>query len=113
GGDDGQPHSVGADGTFLPRNTPTVFNVAFNSAFNWDGSLATLEAQAEQALLNPAVMQTTWPRLLAKLRADPDYPPAFAAAYPGGLTPANVLDALASYERSLITPNAPFDRYLR
>jgi cytochrome c peroxidase len=113
GGDDGQPRSPGVDGTLLPRNTPTVFNVAFDFALNWDGSLPTLEAQAERALLNPAVMQTTWPELLAKLQADPDYLGAFTAAYPDGLTPANVVDALASYERSLITPNARFDRYLR
>jgi cytochrome c peroxidase len=72
-----------------------------------------LEAQAERVLLNPAVMHTTWPELLAKLRAEPTYGAAFQAAYPDGLTAANVLDALATYERSLITPNAPFDRYLR
>ena len=58
-------------------------------------------------------MHTTWPALLAKLRAAPDYRAAFTALYPGGLTPAHVLDALATYERSLVTPNARFDHYLR
>ncbi len=113
GGADGQPHSLSADGTPLSRNTPTIFNVAFNFSYNWDGAAATLEAQAEQVLLNPAVMHTTWPELLAKLRRDPGYAATFKAAYPDGLTPANVLDALATYERSLITPDARFDRYLR
>jgi cytochrome c peroxidase len=113
GGADGQPRALSADGTPLPRNTPTVFNVAFNFAYHWDGALPTLEAQAERVLLNPAVMHTTWPELLAKLRADPAYAATFQAAYPDGLTAANVLDALATYERSLITPNARFDRYLR
>jgi cytochrome c peroxidase len=113
GGDDGQPRALRADGSPLARNAPTVFNVAFNFAFHWDGALPTLEAQAERVLLNPAVMNTTWPELLAKLRAAPDYAATFRAIYADGLTAANVLDALATYERSLITPNARFDRYLR
>jgi cytochrome c peroxidase len=113
GGDDGQPQPRGADGSLLPRNAPTVFNVAFNFVFHWDGALPTLEAQAEQVLLNPSTMRTSWPEVLGKLQADRDYVAAFNAAYPDGLTSANVLDALATCEPSLITPNAPFDRYLR
>jgi cytochrome c peroxidase len=113
GGDDKQPLALSANGTPMPRNTPTVFNVAFNFAYHWDGALPTLEAQAERVLLNPEVMHTTWPEVLAKLRADPAYVAAFKDAYPDGLRAANVLDALATYERSLITPNGRFDRYLR
>jgi cytochrome c peroxidase len=113
GADAGQLRALRADGTPLSRNAPTVFNVAFNFAFHWDGALPTLEAQAERVLLNPAVMNTTWPELLAKLRADPGYAATFKAIYADGLTAANVLDALATYERPLITPNARFDRYLR
>ena len=95
------------------RNTPTIFNVGLNAAFNWDGIANTLEAHAEIVLLNPRLMNTTWPELLAKLQADADYVTSFNTAYPEGLTRANVLDALASFERSLLTPNARFDRYLR
>jgi cytochrome c peroxidase len=58
-------------------------------------------------------MNATWPELLAKLQADADYVTRFNTAYTGGLTRANVVDALASFERSLLTPNARFDRYLR
>jgi cytochrome c peroxidase len=58
-------------------------------------------------------MNTTWPELLAKLQADADYVTRFNTAYEDGLMPANVLDALASFERSLLTPNSRFDRYLR
>jgi cytochrome c peroxidase len=104
---------LSANGTPLLRNTPTVFNVAFNFSYHWDGAVPTLEAQAERVLLNPAVMHTTWPEVLGKLRADPNYTAPFKAAYPDGLTPANILDALATYERSLITPNARLDQYLR
>jgi cytochrome c peroxidase len=113
GGADGLPRPMTATGTLHARNTPTIFNVAFNAAYNWDGGVYTIEAHAERVLLSPALMHTTWPTLLAKLQAIPDYRAAFTALYPGRLTPAHVLDALATYERSLVTPNARFDRYLR
>jgi cytochrome c peroxidase len=113
GGDDGLPQAMAATGTRLLRNTPTIFNVAFNAACNWDGGVRTLEAHAERVLLSPALMHTTWPELLAKLHKIPDYQAAFTALYPGRLTPAHVLDALVTYERSLVTPNSRFDRYLR
>jgi cytochrome c peroxidase len=112
GGMDGLPRAHAADGTVVLRNTPTVFNVGLNTTFNWDGSAETLESHAELVLLNPNLMHTTWPELLAKLRGDAAYVTHFNAAY-GGLMPAYVLDALATFERSLLTPNARFDRYLR
>jgi cytochrome c peroxidase len=113
GGDDAVPHSMGAQGDALARNAPTVFNVAFNAFFNWDGGAPSLEVQAERVLLNPKVMNNTWPELIGKLRADPDYPAAFRALYPEGLSSASLIDALVSFEQSLVTPNARFDRYLR
>jgi cytochrome c peroxidase len=113
GGMDGQPRPITAKGTLHPRNTPTLFNVGLNAVLNWDGIATTLEAHAQIVLLHPRLMHTTWPELLAKLQADTDYVTGFNAAYAGGLRPANVLDALASFERSLLTPNARFDRYLR
>ena len=112
GGMDGRARAVGVDGVRL-RNTPTLFNVGFNFFFNWDGGSTTLEAHAERLLMNPRVMKMTWPELLAGLRADPQYAADFAAAYSDGLNQANLLNALASFERSLITPNSRFDRYLR
>jgi cytochrome c peroxidase len=113
GGMDGLPRAHAADGTLSLRNTPTIFNVGLSTSFNWDGIANTLEAHAEFVLLNPNLMRTTWPELLAKLRVDADYMSSFKAAYAAGLTAANVLDALASFERSLLTPNSRFDRYLR
>jgi cytochrome c peroxidase len=65
GGADGVPRAMTATGTLHPRNTPTIFNVAFNVAFNWDGGVRTLEAHAERVLLSPALMHITWPALLA------------------------------------------------
>ncbi len=113
GGMDAKPRAVATDGKARLRNTPTLFNVAFNFAFNWDGATRTLEDHAQRLLANPAVMDSKWPDLLARLAADPDYARLFAAAFADGLTQANVLSALAAFERSLATPNAPVDRYLR
>jgi cytochrome c peroxidase len=113
GGMDGRPRAITANRTLHRRNTPTIFNVALNAGFNWDGVANTLEAHAEIVLLHPSLMNTTWPELMAKLQADADYLNRFNTAYAAGLMPANVLDALASFERSLLTPNARFDRYLR
>lgn len=113
GGDDNRAHTAGADGEPLDFNAPTVFNAAQSFRLNWRGNYRSLEGQAEAVLLDQRVMNTTWPELLAKLRADPGYAEAFAAIYGGGPEPAHVLDALATFQRSLLTPNARFDRYLR
>jgi cytochrome c peroxidase len=112
GGMDGRRGVIAANGSYV-RNTPTIFNVRFNPFFNWDGIATTLEQQAELVLFNPRLMHTHWPQVLGKLRADRDYVGRFDGAYSQEPTRANVLDALASYERSLVTPNARFDRYLR
>jgi cytochrome c peroxidase len=113
GGMDGRARAITPVGTLNARNTPTVFNAALNSSLNWDGVANTLEAHAETVLLSPNVMNTTWPELLAKLRADGGYLAAFRTTYQQRPNQANVLDALASFERSLITPNSRFDRHLR
>jgi cytochrome c peroxidase len=113
GGDDGLPRSRGADGKPLNFNSPTVFNAMLSFRLTWRGNFRSPEAFIEAVLLNPRLMNTSWDELLSKLRADADYRKAFAAIDPGGLKPAHVLDALAAYHRSLVTPNARFDQYLR
>lgn len=110
---DGNPRASTNDGVARMRNTPTLFNVAFNYSFNWDGATTTLEQHARRLLADPWVMHVQWPALLQGLRDDVEYQTRFVAAYPDGITEANVLDALAEYERSLVTPNARIDRYLR
>jgi cytochrome c peroxidase len=113
GGDDGQVRSRGADGRPLDFNTPTIFNVAISFRLNWRGNFRTLEEQNESVLLNPRIMNTTWAELLAKLRGDRDYSKSFLAVYGGAPTAGNVLNALATFQRSLLTPNSRFDRRLR
>lgn len=113
GGDDGLSRSIAANGQLLEFNAPTIFNVAFNFRFNWRGNFRTLEAQNEAALLDDGLMGTNWGELTAKLGADPDYAKRFNRLYGTRPERANVLDVLAAYQRSLVTPNARFDRYLR
>jgi cytochrome c peroxidase len=110
---DGQSHALAGNGLARLRNTPTIFNVALNFWFNWDGSAHTLKAHAAQLLGNPAEMNTTWPELQRKLTRDADYVSAFRAAYADGLTWNNVIAALVAFERSLSTPHSRFDEYLR
>lgn len=113
GGTDRRPVSVGVGGASGQLNTPTIFNVALNFVQFWDGRAASLEAQVAGPLHNPVEMASSWAQAIAALSEAPEYREAFARAYPEGITEGSITDALATFERSLITPNAPFDRYLR
>ncbi|WP_295996920.1 cytochrome c peroxidase [Rugamonas sp.] len=113
GGADSRPRSAGHDGRFTELNTPTVLNAALNFRQFWDGRAATLEDQIEQVVQNPVEMGSTWPAVVAKVARDGGYGQAFGAIYRDGVTAVNIRDALASYERTLITPNSRFDQYLR
>ncbi len=113
GGADGLSRALGADGRPLDFNTPTIFNVAINFRLNWRGNFRALEQQNEFVLLNPRIMNTTWEELLAKLRADRDYAKDFVSLYGRNPARAHVLDALATFQRSLMTPNSRFDKRLR
>src|SRR4029453_14103387 len=94
GGMDGRRSATSANDSSPARNTPTIFKLGFNAFFNWDGIPQTLEAQAEIVLLSPRLMNTTWPELLTRLRADADYVAPLKTAYPKGLTRTTVLAAL-------------------
>ena len=113
GGGDARARSPGFQGKFGGVNAPSVLNAALNFRQFWDGRADTLEAQIDIVVQNPVEMGSSWREVLAKLAADPAYRRDFAAAYRDGLTAANVRDAIASYERTLITPNSRFDQYLR
>jgi cytochrome c peroxidase len=112
-GDDGRARAAGADGRPLDFNTSTIFNAALNARLNWRGNFRSFEDQNEAVLLDPRLMGETWPRLLAKLGADAEYRAAFRAIYGDGPQREHALDALATFQRSLLTPDARFDRYLR
>lgn len=116
GGADGSETSLGHKWQRGGRNSPTVLNAVFNVAQFWDGRAADLEAQAGGPMVNPVEMASDPTQVLATLSAIPGYVQAFAEAFPGEAAPvslANAQKALAVFEATLITPNAPFDRYLR
>jgi cytochrome c peroxidase len=113
GGADGRSHSVGLHGEQTSVNTPTVLNAALNFAQFWDGRANTLEAQIDAVVQNPVEMGSGWPAVTNMVARDASYSEAFRRAYPDGVTRLNIEDAIASFERTLVTPNSRFDRYLR
>ena len=113
GGDDGLKTSITNSGKSDTINAPTIFNVGFNFRQTWRGEFKTLESQAEADLKNPRHSATNWEELLPKLSANTLYVKDFRKIYPKGISRFSVLDAIATYEKSLITPNSRFDQYLR
>jgi cytochrome c peroxidase len=100
----GKPHTL---------NSPSVFNVALNFRQLWSGGLADVEAVVDQVVRSPLVFDTGWPDIMRRLAQDKPLAARFARVYADGMTPANAANALGEYTRSLVTPNARFDRYLR
>ena len=114
GGTDNRAVSVGIKGQQGKRSAPTVWNAAFLKRQFWDGRAATLEDQAKGPLTNPIEMgMESHDAVIARLRKIPGYVKAFQAAFSeqDPLTIDNVAKAIATYERTLITPNSPYDRY--
>ena len=113
GGVDGLPSSIGIGGARGPINAPTVFNSSLNFRQFWDGRAASLEEQAAGPVHNPKEMGSNWAEVLGKLSQDAALVGQFKAIYPDGLQSQNIQDAIAVFERSLTTPNARFDKYLK
>jgi len=112
-GIDKLPRSIGINGKEGLVNAPTVFNAALHIAQFWDGKASTLEKQIDSPIHSPTEMDTNWPDIMTKLGKDPTYTTAFSEVYENGINSDNIKDAIATFERTLITLNAPFDRYLR
>ncbi|WP_420628045.1 parallel beta-helix domain-containing protein [Candidatus Leptofilum sp.] len=109
---DGLELAIGADGTVLSRNTPGLWNVGYAQNLFWDGRLDSLEAQSEIPLTHPdemGVIDTD--ALVAEVAAISDYATMFDAAFEDGVTLINIENALAAFQRTLITNNSPFDQY--
>lgn len=116
GGMDGRARSVGVGGQLGVINAPTVFNAALQFRQFWDARALDVRSQVDGPLLDPLEMGHTWPGIIAVIEADPDYRARFAKLYPRsdeGVRPADVRDALGTFVETLLTPDAPFDRWLR
>lgn len=112
GGQDGRRVSLGVGGLLGEVNAPSVLNSGLNFVQFWDGRAASLEDQAGAPLTNPREMKSTWANVLSFLRTDPEYDQRFRLAFGTQADEASVRSALASFERSLITRNSRFDRWL-
>ena len=115
-GDDNRSGSIGVKDQVGGRSAPTVYNSAFSSVQFWDGRAPSLEEQARGPVTNPGEMgMKSWDDVVARLKAMPEYNKAFAAAFSGenSVTADNAVKAIAAYERTLITPNSPYDKYVK
>ena len=94
-------------------NAPTTFNAALNFVQFWDGRAPTLEAQAGGPPMNPVEMGSAgWPEVVEKLNKDKALRKEFEAVYPEGFNDKTITSAIAEFERTLVTPNSRFDKFL-
>ena len=114
GGVDRLQYSKGIKGQLGGVNAPTVFNATFHHRQFWDGRANSLEEQAGGPPMNPVEMDGgSWSAVAERLSKDSDFEKEFKKVYPDGFNEKNITDAIAAFERTLITPNSPFDRYLK
>ncbi len=116
GGDDHRPTSIGVHGQLGGRNAPTVWNAAFHSVQFWDGRAASLEAQAKGPIVNPIEMGM--PALgpaVERIRRIDGYLPEFRRAFGSDakIDEDTIAKAIAAYERTLVTPNSAYDRFVK
>lgn len=114
---DGEPLGSGRDGNRLARNVPALSNLAWAKRFFWDGRATSLEEQAPGPILHPDEMGGSWPDIVGRLRQDPEMTAMFTEVFAENttgraVTPQRVVQALAAYERTLVSPLTRFDRYI-
>jgi cytochrome c peroxidase len=109
---DALPTSLGVKGQKGGRNAPVVMNAAYSTLQFWDGRSPSLEDQAAGPVANPIEMGETHEGVVKKLQADPSYVAEFEKAWgPGPITYEKVAKSIASFERTVISGNSPFDKY--
>ena len=107
------PLSRGVNGKLGVRHTPTLINRAWGKSQFWDGRAPTLEAQVIVPMTNPDEMGMTVDQVVERLRNIKGYAPLFAAAFgDGAITFDRIARAIASFERTIVSGNSPYDRYL-
>ena len=114
GGVDNHQYSHGVEERLGGVNAPTVYNAVYNFVQFWDGRAKTLADQAAGPPLNPVEMaSTSFEEIVAKLTEDKHYVEMFNALYPEqGISEATITDAIEEFERTLVTPNSQFDKWL-
>jgi cytochrome c peroxidase len=111
---DGRATAVGVPGRPLARHTPTLWNLAWAGPVFWDGRARSLEEQVAGPIIAPDEMALAMDQLIARLRADRSYRRAFAAAFPHEprVSEKNLRKAIATYLRTLVSPQTRFDRWI-
>ena len=110
---DGLAVGVGHGMAQLGRRSPSIINAAWGAIFMWDGRLATLEEQALGPIQSPGEMNMPLDTLMERLASIPEYKPLFEASFPGtGLKPNTLAEAIATYERTAVSEQAPFDSWI-
>ncbi|OGL49734.1 MAG: hypothetical protein A3H37_01765 [Candidatus Schekmanbacteria bacterium RIFCSPLOWO2_02_FULL_38_14] len=104
--------SDGVKGGKGKRNAPSVLNAVFYDLQFWDGRAESLEEQAKGPIANPVEMGISHEALVEKLKKKEEYLKEFQDIFGNGITVDNIVKAIASYERTLISGNSPFDRYM-
>ena len=105
--------SIGIDGMAGNRNASAIINAGWNLVFNWDGSASSLEEQAFEPITNPLEMHDTWINVENKLNNSNEYKNLFKKAFNINYIDSNhIVKAIAQFERTLISTNSRFDRYL-
>lgn len=112
GGDDNKQFSFGIRGQQGNLNAPTVLNAVYNFRQFWDGRAEDLQEQALGPIENPVEMGSHFPTLIKKLQKT-EYKKLFKDVYHGQISKENITNAIAEYEKTLVTPNAPFDKFLK
>ena len=110
------PKAVGHEGAVGPRNSPTILNSAYQTRQFWDGRVKTLEQQALGPIQTGVEMHMPLDKLMPKLNSIKGYKKLFKEAYPkskGVITAEYLAKALASFERTVVSTEAPFDRYIK
>ena len=109
---DGLQTAKGSDGEFLTRNTPSLWNAGYETKLFWDGRADSLEQQMSVPLHAENEMAGNDSETVARLKAIPEYVKLFDAAFgKDSVTMENAQSAIASFERTLISNNSPFDKY--
>jgi cytochrome c peroxidase len=108
-----RPRDTTPEGADLSFNTTTIFNAALSFRLGWEGKYRTLESQLEALLRNPQIMGCAPETIARRLRGDWLLSNQFQAVYGRGPDATNILDALATFERTLVTPGGRFDHWLQ
>jgi cytochrome c peroxidase len=110
---DARQFSIGVAGGLGGRQAPTVFNSAFNDTQFWDGRAGSLEEQAVGPIQNPIEMAETHDNVVRKLRKIKGYQAQFRDVFGADVNLQGIAEAIAAYERTVLSTNSPFDKYVR